>query len=558
MPYFDLHCHPTFKHSLINKASQQATPIQELVQIRFNGLATAFRGLIMWVFGEPLDSQSAISQLFGGGSNLISHTIYALENAYTRSAIITQLGCISNTLDASKIDAIRNGTMGYSALTREQIEVLVQLSQNRTPVGPGGRRLKIINDFTEYKPTDTGTLHVILNFEGGHCFYAGQANNEPGMATGLVNNLISQKKSTIRPLYITLVHHAQNVLANHAFAVPTQWAGAGTTVNIVSGQVGGFNPEGEGITPLGQTFIDEALSTRNGPPIYIDVKHMSLGSRIAYYELRKQRYPHIPIIASHMGVTGLSWQATHVQGQPIIRWVRRQANYIEVKYNNIISFPQAIPQPSPTNPQTAPTSVVTFNPWSINLYDEDITEILASDGLIGVSLDIRILGMGNDRQVAHEHEAERLSLNEQLFSVHEHLAHGHNDDDHLPDTRIQASLAHVEYLCNNLLHIVRVGRQTIGDRVWDHICLGSDFDGLIVSIEYQNNRRVRANNIPDLRAKLKETLPKVAQKMNMPLIIDGTAPDVFLERVLDKFFLKNGLRFLEKHYRKPVPGSPVV
>ena len=342
MPYFDLHCHPTFKYSLINKASQQATPIEELVQIRFNGLAASFRGLIMWVLGEPLDSQSAISQLFGGGSNLISLTIYALENAYTRSAIISQLGCISNTLDAGKLEGIRNGTIGYSALAREQIEALVKLSQNRTSVGPGGRRLKIINDFAQYNPSDLGTLHIILNFEGGHCFYTGQANNRAwyGRNAPLLITWISQKKSPIRPLYITLVHRAQNVLANHAFAVPAQWAGAGTTVNIVSGLVGGFNPEGEAITPLGQTFIDEALSTRNGPPIYIDVKHMSLGSRIAYYELRKQRYPHIPIIASHMGVTGLSWQATHVQGQPIIRSVRRQANYIEVKYNNLISFPQ--------------------------------------------------------------------------------------------------------------------------------------------------------------------------------------------------------------------------
>ncbi|HEY0109816.1 MAG TPA: hypothetical protein VGB67_09325, partial [Fibrella sp.] len=496
MPYFDLHCHPTFKHSLINKASQQATPIQELVQIRFNGLAASFRGLVMWVLGEPLDSQSSISQLFGGGSNLISHTIYALENAYTRSAVISQLGCISNTLDSAKIDAIRNGTIGYGSLAKEQIDVLVNLTQRHIPVGAGGRTLKLINDFSEYDPTDLGTLHVILNFEGGHCFYSGQANTGPAVATEIINNLISQKRSPIRPLYITLVHHAQNSLANHAFAVPTQWAGAGTRVNTVGGPVGGFNPEGESITPLGLRFIDEALSTRNGPPIYMDVKHMSLGSRIAYYELRKQRYPHIPIIASHMGVTGLSWHDTHIRGKPIIRWVRRQTDYIEVKYNNIISFPQSIPQPSPTNPLTAPTSIVTFNPWSINLYDEDIEEILASDGLIGLSLDIRILGMGNDRHVAHEHEAERLSLNEQLFSVHDHLQQGHNDFDHLPDTRVQASLAHVEYLCNNLLHIVKVGRRTIGDRVWDHVCLGSDFDGLIVSIEYRNNQRVKANNIP--------------------------------------------------------------
>jgi microsomal dipeptidase-like Zn-dependent dipeptidase len=396
----------------------------------------------------------------------------------------------------------------------------------------------------------------MLNVEGGHCYYTGQANNEPGMATGLINNLISQKKSGLRPLYITLVHHAQNVLANHAFAVPTQWAGAGTTVNTVSGQVGGFNPEGDGITPLGMSFIDEALSTRNGPSIYIDVKHMSLGSRIAYYELRKQRYPHIPIVASHMGVTGLSWHDWQSRGQPIIRWVRRQATHIDVKYNNIISYPKTLPQPSPANPPLAPASVVTFNPWSINLYDEDITEILASDGLIGLSLDIRILGMGNDRQVAHEHEAERLSLNEQLFSVHDHLQNGRNDFDQLPDKRIQASLAHVEYLCNNLLHIVRVGRKTIGDRVWDHICLGSDFDGLIVSIEFLNNQRTKANNIPELRTRLKALLPIVAQKMGMPLIIDGSAPDAFLERMLDKFFLKNALRFLQTYFSKSAPVSP--
>lgn len=33
-----------------------------------------------------------------------------------------------------------------------------------------------------------------------------------------------------------------------------------------------------------------------------------------------------------------------------------------------------------------------FNPWSINLMDEDIIEILKSGGILGVSLDVRILG----------------------------------------------------------------------------------------------------------------------------------------------------------------------
>lgn len=526
--------------------TQQTTPIEGEVHIQFKGIAAPFRNLIFWAFGDPLDSQSSITQLFTGGSNLISHTIYALENAYTRSSIIDQVKCVSNTLDNDKIERIKQNALGYWSLSQEQIEALKAL-QNK-PLGNGNQRLKIISDFTDYNPADANTLHIMLNFEGGHCFYSGQANTGAQVAAEIISNLIKQKKSTIRPLYITLVHHAQNVLANHAFAVPTQWAGAGTNDN----NIGGFNPTGAGITPLGEQFIDEALSTRNGPPIYIDVKHMSLGSRMAYYDLRRQQYPHIPIIASHMGVTGLSWNDTHFRGQPIIRWVEPKAGYIDVKYNDLISFPHSIPQPSPTNPVNAPTSVVTFNPWSINLYDEEITEILASDGLIGVSLDVRILGMGNSK-TAHEHEAERLSLNENLFSVQKHLQNGHNDTDHLPDNRIQASLEHVEYLCNNLLHIVKVGRRTVGEQVWDHICLGSDFDGLIVSIEYQNNRRVRASTIPNLRQKLKEKLPVVAAKTAIPLTTTNTPIGPFLDRILEKFFFSNATRFLRSYFTSPGP-----
>ena len=251
MPYFDLHCHPTFKYSLTQTGGQPTTPIQDPITIQFNGLATRFRGLIMWAFGEPLDSQSCFSQVFEGQSNLISQTIYSLENAYTRSSIISLLGCVSNTLDGTKIDAIRNGRVGYLALAQEQIDTLLELSQHKTPIGPGGRKLKVINDFSDYDPTDLSTLHVILNFEGGHCFYTAQANSGPDAGQKIIDNLKDLKQRGIRPLYITLVHHAQNALANHAFALPTQWAKEGTN----TGDVGGFNPAGAAFTPLGRAFI---------------------------------------------------------------------------------------------------------------------------------------------------------------------------------------------------------------------------------------------------------------------------------------------------------------
>lgn len=551
MSYFDLHCHPTFKYSLLSTQARQGTTIDQPVNIRFKGLLASLQGLVMWTLGSPLGSQSCLTQLATGQARLISLTIMALENAYTKSKIISTLQCVSDALDTAKIDQIKNGALGYWAATQEQIDALRQISNGTLPISPGTPRLRLINDIADYQPNQLNTLFVLLNFEGGHCFYTGQANDTPTLAADILGNLIALKRTGVRPLYITLVHHAQNALANHAFAVPTQWAGAGTNIN----GVGGYNPTSDGITPLGEQFIDEALSERNGPPIYIDVKHMSLGSRIAYYDLRKLKYPTVPIIASHIGVTGLSWNATQQDGKPIIRWVSVRTDYVEVKYNNIISYPHPVPAPIPGG---APPSVITFNPWSINLYDEDIVEILQSDGLIGLSLDVRILGMGNDRQVAHEHEAERFSMNEQTFAVDDHLTNGQNDFDHpaaadRPDP-IQASLAHVEYLCNNLLHIVRVGRAVVGERVWEHLCVGSDLDGLVVSIEYRNNQRTQASNMPDLREAMKQALPTVANKMGVQLAPAGQPVGPFIEWVLNGFFLNNALQFLNRHFRR-VPAS---
>ena len=145
-----------------------------------------------------------------------------------------------------------------------------------------------------------------------------------------------------------------------------------------------------------------------------------------------------------------------------------------------------------------------------------------------------------------------------LCSVQAHLQTGQNAFGQLPNTSVQSSLAPIDCLCHNLLHIVRVGRTTIGKNIWDHICLGSDLNGLIVAIEYQTDQRVKASHIPDLRKKLKETLPQVAQKMGVPLRTDGPVSDAFLETILDKFFLGNALRFLKTYYTRPAPASPLA
>lgn len=536
MIFFDLHCHPTFKYGLLSADEQNEVTIDNPIHIKFKGfLPKLLRDLIMWLFGDPLDSQSSVQQLLEGHTNLISHTIYALENSYAKSSIIGKISEKSNSLDKAKIAKIEQNLISYWELTQQQLDEIISIAD--LPLAHG-RKIKIIKHFNEYNALDINTLHIIFNLEGGHCFYADKKlDNGEFTQRQTIRNLIAVKNSSIRPLYITLVHHARNDLANHAFAVPTTWAGNGTNQQP---NMGGFNPSGAGMSTAGEEFIRTALTNTNGHTIYIDIKHMSVGTRQQYYTLRHNEFPTIPIIASHMGVTGLSWNDFSYKGKPIIRWVKNfeaDPQVVEVKYNDIISYRIESPMRE--------DSIVTFNPWSINLFDEDIEEIVRSGGIIGVALDIRILGMGNSAQISHEHEPERVSKAELLLSIQNHLQHGQNEDDFLPDPDIRASLNHVEYLCNNILHIVKVGRPIVGENIWDYMCLGSDFDGLIVSVEYQNNFRTKATNLTQLRASMKTTLPKVA---NLTGIAINTADDN-LENILDKFFFKNAHNFLQKYFR---------
>ncbi|MBA3900537.1 MAG: hypothetical protein H0X62_10060, partial [Bacteroidetes bacterium] len=105
----------------------------------------------------------------------------------------------------------------------------------------------------------------------------------------------------------------------------------------------------------------------------IDIKHMSLKSRKDYYEYRRSKGYSEPILATHMGVTGLSWDYKF----PVSACKKfKGRGYSMIKYYQ----------------EKQEGALVPFNPCSINMYDEDIKEVLLSGGLIGMSLDRGILG----------------------------------------------------------------------------------------------------------------------------------------------------------------------
>jgi hypothetical protein len=174
-----------------------------------------------------------------------------------------------------------------------------------------------------------------------------------------------------------------------------------------------------------------------------------------------------------------------------------------------------------------------FNPWSINLYDEDIKEIMLSGGLIGLSLDQRILGWGN---VSKEHFSEEEFVQSEFQLVKRPKYHTLSDQHHNSSQKLKDW--QMRYFCNNWLHVIKVGLEVIGDEAWNHVCVGSDFDGLIDPV----NDFKSAADYKFLFGRVVEWMPFVAEAMGIPL-----SSQEVQEKARGLVF-DNALEFLQLHY----------
>jgi len=352
-----------------------------------------------------------------------------------------------------------------------------------------------------------------------------------------------------------------------------------------------FKPVGRGITRLGMEVIRESLRKPNR--ILIDIKHMSLEARKQYYEILRNEFASekIPIIMSHGGVTGVSYDK-----MPVVK-CKRCCRWTKVEYYR----PQGLDKTK-------------FNPWSINLYDEEIREIVNSEGLIGLELDARILGSRQKkradlteyfsrrellcRKLREQHainsdlqepdvelsERERLieeiemklkiflreiirrpDLFQNLLKLSEEKITADKNEkrrkiflpiisgrparlkdlqekydelkrlyNKLMSMPVILSDNDIKHLCNNILHIVKEG----GDKAWKCISIGSDLDGLIDSIDGCDN----VTQYNTLAAKLETWIQRMAATA------PGLPPITNLRQKVDDIMFRNAFNFLKTNF----------
>lgn len=475
---FDLHCHPSFKTFLGNRQPHLRDD--------------CWTNLNFKIDANILDSQSSLTQIKQGQGKLIVCPLYGLESGFAGSGLIKLAAGLSPHIEKRFLQEIQWGEWGYNHLMMEDYRHLMRSRQITTE-----KSFKYLDSIQQYDPNDS-RIQVILAAEGGHNFY--DSDQLPGPHNGVLENLLFHKQSgNPRLLYVTLTHLQQSAFCTHAYGM-----------KLIKNPV--FHPTGRGLFDLGKKFIRAALSDQNGPPIFIDIKHMSLQSRLQYYLLRKTEFADSPIMATHMGVTGVSYLKkpvkkvqTNIPKQVVEAFYYRQPGAIDTY----------------------------FNPWSINLYDEDIREIMLSGGLIGLSLDQRILGWGRaSKEIFSIEEFEMDEFKPVPKPTYYRFLKGHHD------SKQKIKNWQIRYFCNNWLHVVKVGQQVIGDNAWNHVCLGSDFDGVIDPV----NDFTSAAGYRFIFGRLVEWMPVMAQAMG----VEVSAGQV-QERVRGLVF-DNALKFLQQHY----------
>ena len=259
----------------------------------------------------------------------------------------------------------------------------------------------------------------------------------------------------------------------------------------------------EGIRVFGEKVIRLCLekSRAAGRRILIDVKHTSPKAREDYYRIVKDLNKEEPvgnpiaIISTHSRMSG--FKNLHL------------AQHSSDKNNAWKQAPLKM-----------------FNPWPINLCNDDIRAIHDSKGMLGIELDQRILGDLKFSLYPQKTDDHKL--------IEDQLCH--------PKVNLDPSrFTHTVMFMDNLFHVIKVINQP---SAWDVVCLGSDFDGNVDPIEGSPT----SGHFNQLLAKCKI----LARKFYIPGGPRGDIKDYLmglsLNEALTKFFSTNLKDFTLKHF----------
>ena len=258
-------------------------------------------------------------------------------------------------------------------------------------------------------------ITIIPAVEGLHILNCGL--DDPCDPDEVKQNALALKQMNNPPWFVTYSHHFYNELCGHARSLRS-------IIGKVTDQEEGVNSD---FTPLGLEVLDILLDKNNGKRILIDIKHMSPAGRKTFMELHKIKYnSEFPIIISHGVCNGLPTYGASISNYPLLgdSFINPVDDVIggdgQLKNHNYINF-----------------------------YDDEIIEMVKSQGILGLQLD--------ERRLANEDTIK--GVKKSLFR---------NKIMHYRSELVWKQVQYIaELLDDNDLF------------AWGNIAIGSDYDGLV-------------------------------------------------------------------------------
>ncbi len=513
MPFFDFHLHPALK-AQFSSIAQKPSP-WENIRLRFRDPDLLLQILKCQGINEVVDSQASLDQLISSGVNLVAIALHPPEGAMMRDGLIQKIAEEEQTryIDNDKTDWIATGNHYYELLIQE----LEHLQQHQEA---GGKKLKLIRSINEYDPAAADTVHAVLTVEGAHAFY-GKKNSSGhyAEAEARAHFMDFTENRGIRIFSMNITHLEKNIFCNHAFGI-----------QIFKPRP--FFPESRGISPAGlQLLLD-----MKEKGILCDIKHMSLFARQQLYATGWQQQGW-PLVCTHAGLTGIPSSGRRSY---FLHHRRTADGFLRVRHFKPKGY-------------LAGTS---FNASSINLYDDDVLAIIRSGGLIGLSLDQRILGVPEDLMLAPDYMADIYE--QEVISPGECDFFRDISKKELPENAVLAiedirtedrqhyPLYHARHFWNQLFHLFRIAHthQIPFTAMAKRICIGSDFDGMINPVDgcpKVTGLESFKNRLLAVFASCEEEFFRLAGYR-----ISAAIP---ADQLLQHIFYQNGLDFLKLWYR---------
>jgi len=240
-------------------------------------------------------------------------------------------------------------------------------------------------------------------------------------------------------------------------------------------------------TPLGWKVLEKLLDNQTGRRIYIDIKHMSYKSRQQYFNY---------LLNNH-----------HLE------FTNRQIPIV-ISHGACNGFRNA--QDKTYSPGLEETAKHMYDK-DINFYDEEILTLAKSGGIIGLQLD--------ERRIAN---AKYKIGSRKIFA-----------------SKFKRQLSNSRMVWNNIQHIAMLLDQNELP-AWNNMTIGSDYDGLIDSVNLFWSSQDLQDLAKCLTIKAGEWLS--GGNYAFKLADNRLSP----EEIIDKLFYRNAMDFFRKYFTTPI------